>query len=206
MNLRHCLREPIPEIEIAAAHLIQAVAAHRHGDRQTADELFRRANDRAIWNWVDSVWGKQTIYNKPIRVLADPPALPMDQRSRPRDATDHTKRAIHHRDGYYCRFCKIPVIRSKVRSAVNREYPDAVQWGDTNATQHAAFQCMWAQYDHIIPHARGGHSTLENMYLTCAACNYGRGNYLLEDFDLVHPIHNPPRKGEWTGLEEFLLK
>ncbi|WP_428378152.1 HNH endonuclease [Lichenicoccus sp.] len=62
---------------------------------------------------------------------------------------------------------------------------------------------MWAQYDHIVPHARGGRSDLENVYLTCAACNYGRGDFLLEDMDLIHPGLHCPRQGTWNGLKDF---
>jgi hypothetical protein len=35
-------------------------------------------------------------------------------------------------------------------------YPNALTWGTKNTDQHAAFQAMWAQYDHIIPHGRDG--------------------------------------------------
>lgn len=203
MSLRHCLREPIPEIEIAAHRLRDAVSAHLKGERDVAEELFRQADDKVIWDWLDSVWGKETIHNRRRRILNDPPTVPKDQRIPPRDATDATKRLVHERDGHYCRFCKMPVIRGKVRSLVHKEYPKAVPWGATNATQHAAFQCMWAQYDHILPYARGGLSDLANVYLTCAACNYGRGNYLLEEVDLVHPSLHPPRQGSWNGLENF---
>ena len=95
----------------------------------------------------------------------------------------------------------MPVIAGRVRSAFAKEYPKAVLlWGASNNLQHAAFQCMWAQYDHILPHARGGTSDLENVYLTCAACNYGRGNNLLEELDLMHPKLQARREGEWDGL------
>ena len=203
MSLRRCLREPIVEIEVAAQRVRDAVSAHLRGERDVAENLLRLANDKVVWDWVDSVWGKKTIYNQPRRILDIPPVVPKEQRAQPRDASAETKRLIHHRDGYYCRFCKMPVVRDKVRSAIRKEYPTAVPWDGTNATQHAAFQCMWAQYDHILPHARGGRSDLGNVYLTCAACNYGRGNYLLEEFDLIHPSLHDPRQGDWDGLESF---
>jgi 5-methylcytosine-specific restriction endonuclease McrA len=206
MTLRYCLREPIPEIEIAAGRLNDAVSAHLLGKRAIADDLLRQANDKIVWDWLDSVWGKETEYNRPRRKLDHIPALRKEERSVPRDATRETKRLIHQRDGYYCRFCKIPVIRGELRSAIKKEYPDAVPWEGTNATQHAAFQCMWAQYDHILPHARGGQSNFDNVYLTCAACNYGRGNYLLEEFDIVHPSLHAPRQGDWDGLERFNIR
>lgn len=203
MSLRYCLREPIPEIEFAARYLDEAVSAHLRGERDVAEQLFHQADNKVVWEWLDAVWGKETVYNRPRRILNEPPVLPKDQRAKPRDATGETKRMVHQRDGHYCRFCKMPVVRAKVRAAICKEYPKAVLWEGTNATQHAAFQCMWAQYDHILPHARGGCSNLENVYLTCAACNYGRGNYLLEDFDLLHPNLHAPRQGNWGGLESF---
>jgi hypothetical protein len=206
MELRRCLREPIPEIEIAAQRLDEAVSAHLRGERELAEQLLCKADDKVIWHWLDEVWGKGSIYNEKRRTLP-PPAIPRDQRAKPRQAIAATKRLIHERDGYYCRFCKMPVIRTEVRSAIRRAYPNAVPWEGTNATQHAAFQCMWAQYDHILPHARGGNSDPENVYLTCAACNYGRGkdgNALLEELDLYHPEFHAPRRGDWDGLERFL--
>ena len=36
MNLRCCLREPVPEIEIAAQRLDDAVSAHVRGERYKA--------------------------------------------------------------------------------------------------------------------------------------------------------------------------
>ncbi len=202
--LRCSLREPIPEIEIAAQQLNEAVSAHFRGERGLAEELLHQTNTRVLWDWLDSVWGKTTIYNRPRRVIAYPPLLPKDERAKPRDATRETKQLVHQRDGFYCRFCKVPVIRAEIRAALRKEYPRAVPWEGTNATQHAAFQLMWAQYDHIIPHARGGHSSLENVYLTCSACNYGRSNYLLEELDLIHPRNYSPRRGDWEGLERFI--
>lgn len=203
MHLRQYLREPIPEIEIAAQHLSDAVSAHLQGKHERAEELLRLADNKLVRDWLESLWGRKTVYNQPRRISDTVPVLSEDQRAKPRDATAETKRFVHERDGLYCRFCKIPVIRGAVRSAVHREYPTAVPWEGLNSTQHAAFQCMWAQYDHILPHARGGRSDLENVYLTCAACNYGRGSYSLEEFDLAHPSLHPRREGNWNGLENF---
>ena len=203
MSPPHCLRDPIPEIEIAADRLSEAVSAHLRGNRGDAEELLRLADNKDVRDWLESLWGKASVYNRPRRIILEPRAVPKEIRARPRDVTNETKRSIHRRDGYYCRFCRIPVIRGSVRAAIKKEYPRAVPWEGTNATQHAAFQCMWAQYDHVLPHARGGRSDLENVYLTCAGCNYGRDNYLLEEFDLIHPSLRPPREGSWDGLERF---
>jgi 5-methylcytosine-specific restriction endonuclease McrA len=204
--LRQCLREPISEIELAAQRLNDAVSAHLQGEHDVAEALLRLADDKIVGEWLDSVWGKTSEFNRRSRVLDCPPVLPSGQRLQPRSPTAETKRLIHERDGRYCRYCKIPVVRAEVRRAIRKQHPGAVQWEGTNATQHAAFQCMWAQYDHVIPHARGGCSNLENVYLTCAACNYGRMHYLLEEQDLMHPGLHAPRRGDWDGLERFLAQ
>lgn len=201
--LRTCLRAPIPEIEFAAGLLELGVEAHDKGKATIAAELFRAADMPVVRAWLYSVWGKKSPHTQ-YRPVAEPlPYLPKEGRSPLRNPTAATKAAIHARDGFYCRFCKMPVISGSVRSRIRKAYPSAVQWESTNATQHAAFQCMWAQYDHIVPHARGGDSEIGNVYLTCAACNYGRGNYALEEVGIAHPDSHPIRTGPWNGLESF---
>jgi hypothetical protein len=66
MSLRHCLREPIVEIEVAAQRVRDAVSAHLRGERDVAENLLHLANDKVVREWLDSVWGKKTIYtNRP---------------------------------------------------------------------------------------------------------------------------------------------
>jgi hypothetical protein len=57
MSLRKCLREPIPEIEIAAHRVSEAVSAHLRGERDVAEQLLRLADDKVVWDRLDSVWG-----------------------------------------------------------------------------------------------------------------------------------------------------
>jgi hypothetical protein len=63
---------------------------------------------------------------------------------------------------------------------------------------------MWVQYDHIIPHARGGETNLENMVISCAPCNYGRMNFLLEEIGISIPKLDQTNSNEWDGLERLL--
>jgi hypothetical protein len=202
-ELRPCLRPPIPEIDDAARLLDAAVVAHHEGRPKIAADLLQLANDRHIRDWLESVWGKGSPYTQ-FRVVANStPILPAEQRIKQRNPTLDERQKIHMRDGYYCRFCSIPVIRSTVRKRFCQEYPDVVPWGSTNILQHAAFQVMWAQYDHVLPHARGGTNDISNVILTCAACNYGRMDYTLEEVGLVDPRTRAPRHGPWDGLERF---
>jgi hypothetical protein len=117
--------------------------------------------------------------------------------------TPEEKRALHERDGYHCRFCSIPVIRKEIRRRMIAVYPEEAVWGRKNAEQHAALQAMWAQYDHILPHSRGGTNDLSNMVVTCAPCNFGRMEFTLEEVGLADPREREPVRSAWDGLERF---
>lgn len=83
-------------------------------------------------------------------------------------------------------------------------YPESLPWGGTNPEQHAAFQCMWLQFDHILPHARGGDNSVNNVVVTCAPCNYGRSSKVLCEVGLIDPRGLPVHTTSWDGLERFL--
>jgi 5-methylcytosine-specific restriction endonuclease McrA len=111
------------------------------------------------------------------------------------------KRQLIERDGYHCRLCGIPVIRKEVRRRLHALYPEALPWAAGNINQHSAFQVLWLQYDHLVPHARGGSNDLDNMLIACAACNYGRMQYTLEEVGFA-PVSSTQRTlSLWDGLE-----
>lgn len=83
-------------------------------------------------------------------------------------------------------------------------YPDAVPWGRKNSEQHAAFQAMWMQYDHVLPHAKGGTNDLSNVVISCAPCNFGRMEFTLEEVGVEDPRLREPVRSTWDGLERFL--
>lgn len=201
--LRNCLREPIPEIFAAARCLNEAVSAHLEGESGVADRLIRMADIPAIREWTESLWGPKSPYRK-YRASADAPAsVPRQNRLSSRMPNTAEKRTLLDRDGYHCRFCGIPLIRATVRQRITKAYPDALPWGNSNGTQHAAFQAMWLQYDHLLAHARGGDSSLENVIITCGPCNFGRRNYTLAEVSLIDPRTREPIRSTWDGLERF---
>jgi hypothetical protein len=201
--LRPCLRDPIPEIADAARYLDAAVSAHLAGRSDLAEELIRLADLPAISEWTESLWGAGSPYVKYRPVSDAPPCIPKEQRLKARMPTSAEKRDLHQRDGYHCRFCGISVIRMEVCVRIRKKYPQALRWGRRNVEQHAAFQAMWAQYDHLLPHARGGNDDLENIVVTCAPCNFGRMNFTLEEVGLIDPRTREPVRSTWTGLERF---
>jgi 5-methylcytosine-specific restriction endonuclease McrA len=63
---------------------------------------------------------------------------------------------------------------------------------------------MWMQFDHILPHSRGGDNTMDNVVVTCAPCNFGRAERTLEEVGLMDPRQRPPEGTSWDGLERML--
>jgi 5-methylcytosine-specific restriction endonuclease McrA len=200
---RFCLRVPIPEIADAACFLDEAVSAHLIGQAKLAEDLIRCADMPAIREWTESLWGSNSPYVRYRPISDAPPSLPKEHRIKVRMPTSVEKRDLHRRDGYHCRFCGIPLIRKEVRERIKSIYPHALPWGRTNPEQHAAFQAMWLQYDHLLPHARGGSNDFANMVITCAPCNFGRMNHTLEEVGLIDPRTREPIRSTWTGLEHF---
>lgn len=200
---RRCLREPIPEIEVAANYFADSVTAHLEGKSNRAIELIRLADMQIIREWTESVWGRNSLHVLPVILEATNDEHPLTQRVKARMPGATEKRQLHLRDGYRCRFCGIPVIRKEIRMRIRACYPEALNWGRTNSTQHAAFQAMWAQYDHVLPHARGGDNVLENLVVSCAPCNFGRMSYTLKQVALLDPRSRDPIRSSWDGLERF---
>jgi HNH endonuclease len=207
---RRCMREPISEIVHASHLLYRATDAHLAGDHSAADTLIRTANIPAVRAWTESLWGSkaanpdQQMYHRYRLVEGAPPHLPASLRIPQRMPSSVERSSIIERYGRNCVFCGIPLISEKVRMAFRRAYPDALPWGRTNATQHAAFQCMWMQFDHVLPHSRGGDNTLENVVVTCAPCNNARWDRTLDEVGLIDPRKLTTQKTTWDGLERLL--
>jgi 5-methylcytosine-specific restriction endonuclease McrA len=200
---RLCLREPIPEIAEASRYLDQAISAYLAGHDEESKELVRRADMRAIRQWSESLWGKDSP-NVLYRVTPNaPPYLKPEQCQPPRMPSPAVKSEVLRRDGYHCRFCGITVIRKEIREQIRKLYPDLKVWGRRNADQHAALQAMWLQYDHLLPHSRGGTNDPANVVITCAPCNYGRMQHTLEEVGLLDPLSRDPVRSTWDGLERL---
>jgi hypothetical protein len=205
MQLRTCLCDPAPEIFEAARLLEAAVSAHLRGDTAVAGEYIRQADMPAVRAWTTSLWGPGGPWSRPVYIQSSVPSLPKAERSANRMPVKAEKDVLLRRDGFHCRFCGIPLIRKEVRALIREAYPQELYWGDLNEGQHAAFQAMWLQYDHIVPHARGGSTDQVNLVLTCAPCNYGRWNFLLDEVGLLDPRERRPIVSAWDGLESFRL-
>ena len=207
-NLRVCLRPPIPEIAVAGGLLNDAVSAHLDGRFGEAASLIEQANLPPIMEWAKSLVGKRSKYNMPRTRLDSPATVPQEQREKTRMPSSESIRLLHIRYGFHCSFCGTPVFRKPVRTRLLSLYPDAIPWrGIGEYARHSALYVMGAQYDHVLPHSRGGGNDLENFLVTCYSCNFGRGNFTLVEMGLLDPRQRKPIEcvlPGWDGLERLL--
>lgn len=201
ISLRTCLFDPIPEIFEAARYLDDAVSAHLEDNRTLAEKLIRKADMPIILEWCEAFWGSGGPFSRPLPVDA-PARIPEEQRVK-KGVTAATARMIISRDGYHCRFCKIPLIRGETRRRIQSQYPEVLRWGGGNPQKHTAFQAMEMNFDHLMPRARGGSREVENMIATCAPCNCGRMELTLEQVGLSIPRPRGDSNSTWDGLERF---
>ena len=199
VGTRECFRPPIAEVAEAASLLDRAVSAHLERRYTEAAYFIARADLPEVAAWTESILGKRSTY----AIVTPLPASTIVARVPVRMPNALERRQLHERDGYHCRFCGIPVIRPEIRMKMQRAYPKALRWGKRNAERHAAFFAMWVQYDHLVPHSRGGTNSLDNLLVTCSACNYGRGGFMLSEVGLSNPFERPVLKSTWDGLERF---
>ena len=209
---RRCLREPIPEIFEAAMLLDAAVAYHASGAHGLAAQLIKKTDCDRIRSFTESLWGSpkknpdqpRHLRWRKIDGLPEPDSNQLDPK---RLATQSDEKAIVSRWGRHCLFCGVPLIHKSVPKALQAHYPELKIWGpkNRNADQHAAFQLMWMQFDHVVPHRRGGRTDDENVVVTCAPCNYGKGDWVLEELGLNDPRLLPVVRTSWDGLERLFV-
>jgi len=205
LKIRRCFRTPVPEIFESAELLKRALNFHLIDKPLKAKELLLEADKPKIREWTESIWGANSKFVKIHQVKNPKPRLIKNERIEVRMPNKKTKSNLIIRDGYNCVFCKIPLIRTEVRNKFNKLYPNEVIWGRKNVEQHSAFQAMWLQYDHLVPHSRGGDNSIENLILTCAPCNFGRMENTVEEVGLINPFTIERVKTEWNGLEGILV-
>ncbi|MGC1261570.1 MAG: HNH endonuclease [Jannaschia helgolandensis] len=204
---RRCLREPIPELFQAAFLLEEAVNAHLAGDRAHAQERLIATNTAEIRAYVGSLWHSRKKYPQQVHYfrLRNVATLPERKPKSPdRSPTAAQKREVVTRDGYVCRYCGIPTIPVEVRDALRMAYPDELPWPRIDAIQHSAFQALWLQYDHVIPHSYGGDNDVQNIVVSCGGCNFGKNAFHLLELGLEDPRSRPPLRSSWNGLIQIL--
>ncbi|MGI4795797.1 MAG: HNH endonuclease [Janthinobacterium lividum] len=129
--------------------------------------------------------------------------LPKADRGR-RQPSAAVELEIYRRDGFRCRYCGCRIVHPKAQNHIAARLPGAVRWGNRDIQLNAAFYTLRGVLDHVVPHSNGGSSDPENLVVSCQPCNYGKGNYFIEQFGLSDPRLRTPHVDKWDGLRRVL--
>lgn len=202
--MRSCIRQPLPEVYAAIAALEAAADAHLEGDLELAAAKFKEANCPVTLEWLNTGWTgviKHVVVMKPE---GDTRVIPKAERDADRNIAPWIRQAVLARDGYRCRYCSLPVVHADIRKIARQLYPGEVPWNPRVAAEmHAAFAATWLQFDHVEPHSHGGKSSVENVVITCALCNFGKDRFTLRQLDIEDPRLRSPIPSNFDGLERL---
>ena len=191
----------IPEEDAVIETMRHAVDLFLTGDYASADELVRSvANVPVITQHGDkAIGGMRPDIHWTVDVEL-PPIVPKEKRAK-RMPPSAVMRDVFIRDGYRCRFCDQKVAPPKAISRIKDIFPDAACKGARrNEDEHDALKLLQASVDHVLPHAYGGTNDPENLVTACGKCNYGRGNWTIEQCGMLDPRDYAPILDEWDGL------
>lgn len=202
--MRAFIKQPLPEVYAAISALEAAVDAHLEGDRELAAAKFKDANCPVTWEWLNKDWTgviKHVVIMKP---KGDTQVIPKAERDPDRNIAPWIRQAVLARDGYRCRYCALPVVHADIRKIARQLYPVEVPWNiRIPFGTHAAFEAAWLQFDHVEPHSHGGKSSVENVVITCALCNFGKDRFTLRQLDIEDPRLRSPVPSNFDGLERL---
>ena len=198
---RHSLIPPIPELEVVADRLLEAVLAVRDADKDRARDKLREADLQVVFDYSHALMNghDRALFRK--RVMAT--RLQTVRRLQVRMPPAAVIKSIYTRDGWRCRFCGCRVVQKEARDRLRALLPGAIRWNEAEGF-HAAFYALTATPDHVLPHSVGGTNELENIVTACWPCNFGRGANTVEELGLIDPRTRPPVVDQWDGLTSVL--
>lgn len=200
--MRRCLREPIAELELASKLLDATVDAHILGNTELASLLLKQSDLPEVSSYAISLVGKmsQEIH----RNIKRPKCLPKEERDPARMPSEKIQLEIFARDGWRCRFCNTKVINRKARGVLVKAYQDETNWSAPEFERHSALYAMAASLDHVVPHGRGGKNEMSNFVTACYCCQFGRGEWTLDEVEILDPRERKPINDQWDGLTRLL--
>lgn len=199
--MRRSLLEPLPQHDLAAGLLAKAADALLVGDRQTAVECMKAADYSQITQHLVRLVGKMSP--EVHRSTRRPDTVPEEDRHPDRMPVRVEQRQIFERDGWRCRFCGIRVISVKARGVLVRHFPDIARWSSPYNQRHSALYALSSSLDHVLPHSRGGINCESNFVTACYGCQYGRGEWTIEEVELADPRSFDPVVDKWDGLSRL---
>ena len=200
--MRQSLLPPIPELDLAAR--LMDVAAHALlADRVTlAGELLAKSDFPEITDYAIRIVGK--LSEEVHRHIRRPKCLPTSERDPTRMPSRPDQDAIFASDGWRCRFCGVKVICKSARSILTRIFATEAHWTSREFQRHSALHAMASSLDHVVPHGRGGKNEPSNFVTTCYCCQFGRGEWRIEEMQLSDPRERAPVVDSWDGLTRIV--
>ncbi len=195
-QLGWCVLDPPPSLFDAPEHLKAAADALESGDLPAVKAALRRINvDAAHTHYARcGIEGKRRQHDNPV---ARPPSTARA------NVNDTLLRQIGNRDGWRCRYCRLPVTDRKYFQELNRRLPaefppSPVPIPGTLIPLDRIFR---AKPDHVVPVSCGGATVEANLVIACGACNdQAKGDALLEQILLRSPFDRDPMVDGWDGL------
>lgn len=137
-------------------------------------------------------------------ILALTPPLSIDKSLRdPVRSPIRLQNIVFERDGYKCRYCGNKLISQDfIRLFIKKLDSNLFQRGETNLKTHGIIHIAWPVADHVVPWAKGGKTNLDNLVTSCAACNYGKDGYTIEQIKINNPFDRKPQLDSWSGLTD----
>lgn len=80
------------------------------------------------------------------------------------------RREIIRRDNYACQYCGLMATRSVQRGTLD---PHQIYAASPRWWEHGRISF---EIDHVVPESKGGEATLDNLRLSCRACNRSKGS------------------------------
>jgi hypothetical protein len=199
--MRNSFVEPIAELDLAAKLLDAAADSLLIGDRGTTASLIALADRSEILQYTlricsglsDEVHGRTKLTK----------GIPKEARDTTRMPGKEAQYLIFRRDGWRCRYCGIKVISTAARRKLVAIFPEQTKWARKEFERHSSLYAMAASLDHIVPHSRGGKNEPSNFVTACYCCQFGRGNFTLEEVRFNHPLQRPPIVTGWDGLSRL---
>lgn len=199
--MRQSILSPIRELELAAQILDSAANAMLIGRMDIASGLVIQANIPEIRAYAVKAVGPLSA--EVHRFLNRPKCLPKRERDPTRMPSQREQVAIFARDGWRCRFCGIKVICKQARSAITRAFTIESNWTSSEFQRHSALYAMASSLDHVVPHGRGGKNHDDNFVTACYCCQFGRGEWTIEEAELYDPRLRRPIVDGWDGLSRL---
>lgn len=178
-------------MRLALADMTKAIEAICDGDLLLASRCMQAANRSDVRNHFAVVAG-------PVRD-GRPKKRPVTHRASVRMPPIAIRRTLYVRDRWHCRFCQTPVVDPEAVMHLRRLMPTDFFAGRRNAETHSVVLALRASPDHLLPRCYGGTNDLDNLATACGCCQFGRGDWMLEDVGIAQ-VRPPVETFEWDGL------